>query len=50
MENKQIKDISLPDDQLVIMIQRDQKSIVPNGTTPILEKDTLVTIQIHEEK
>lgn len=49
-KNKQIKDISLPDDQLVIMIQRDQKSIVPNGTTPILEKDTLVTIQIHEEK
>ena len=48
-KNKMIKDISMPSNQLIIMIQRDEQSIVPNGTTLILENDTLVTIQMQEE-
>ncbi len=43
------KDISLPSDQLIIMIQREDQSIVPNGTTSILENDILVTIQTDNE-
>ena len=48
-KNKLIKDISLPSDQLIIMIQREDQSIVPNGTTSILENDILVTIQTDNE-
>lgn len=31
------------------MIQREDQSIVPNGTTSILENDILVTIQTDNE-
>ena len=31
------------------MIQRNHQSIIPNGTTPILENDILVTIETQDE-
>ena len=48
-KDKLVKDISLPAKQLIIMIQRNHQSIIPNGTTPILENDILVTIETQDE-
>ena len=46
-ENKQIKDLNLPSNRLIIMIQRDKNNIiVPVGETTILEDDTVVMIEV----
>ena len=45
--NKQIKDLKLPSNRLIIMIQRDTNNIVvPVGETRILENDTVVMIEV----
>lgn len=46
-ENKQIKDLKLPSNRLIIMIQRDTNDIiVPVGETKVLENDTVVLIEV----
>lgn len=46
-ENKQIKDLKLPSNRLIIMIQRDSnKIIVPVGETTVLEDDTVIMIEV----
>ncbi|MDO5027766.1 MAG: potassium/proton antiporter [Bacillota bacterium] len=48
--NKTVKEINLPDDELIIMVQtRDNEIIVPTGATIICEGDTLVTIKANED-
>ena len=45
-ENKQIKDLNLSPNRLIIMIQRDTHNIiVPVGDTRILENDKVITIE-----
>lgn len=41
-QGKMIKDLQLPPDTLIIMVLRDQASIMPNGDTMILEGDIAV--------
>lgn len=46
-ENKQIKDLNLSPNRLIIMIQRDTHNIiVPVGDTWILENDKVITIEV----
>lgn len=40
--NKKIKNIVIPPDTIIVMLQRDGKNIVPNGSTEILAGDTIV--------
>lgn len=49
-ENKLIKDLNLPVDRLIIMLQdKEGKVIVPVGDTYVLEGDTLIMIQVEHE-
>ncbi len=41
-KNKLIKDITFPENTLVITIKRGDKNLVPNGNTEILEGDNIV--------
>lgn len=46
-ENKYIRDINLPDNHLIIMIQRDTENIVvPVGDTQILADDKVIMIKV----
>lgn len=46
-ENKYVKDLELPGDRLIIMVQRKGSDIiVPIGDTLILEDDTLIMIKV----
>lgn len=46
-ENKSVKDLELPDDRLIIMLQdKDNEIIVPIGETLLLEGDKVVMIQV----
>ena len=47
-KNKHVQEISLPKNQLIIMIERNGNSIVPNGHTTIYENDILVIIHTKE--
>lgn len=40
--NKRVKNISLPPETLLILIQRDENSIVPKGNTKIKENDKVI--------
>lgn len=40
--NKQISEITIKPNTIIIMIQRNEKIIIPNGNTTIIENDTLV--------
>lgn len=41
---KKVQDISLTDKQLIVMIQRNQKIIIPQGKTLLKENDVLILI------
>lgn len=46
-ENKSIKELDLPGNRLIIMVQdKDDKVIVPVGDTLVLEGDTIVMIEV----
>lgn len=46
-ENKRIKDLKLPSNRLIIMIQRDTSNIIiPIGETKVLKNDTVVLIEV----
>ena len=46
-ENKKIKDLKLPSNRLIIMIQRDTNNIVvPVGETRVLANDTVIMIEV----
>lgn len=46
-ENKEINELELPSNRLIIMIQRDTHNIiVPVGDTTILENDTVIMIEV----
>ena len=46
-ENKRIKDLKLPSNRLIIMIQRDTSNIIiPIGETKVLKNDTVVMIEV----
>lgn len=40
--NKKIKDLDLPKNNLIVMIKRDNQTIVPNGKTTLLDEDLVV--------
>ncbi len=43
-ENKKISEAGVPDNVLIIAIERNGEEIIPKGKTIILEGDTLLTI------
>lgn len=48
-ENKRIKDLKLPSNRLIIMIQRDTSNIIiPIGETKVLKNDTVVMIEVED--
>ena len=49
--NKHIKELKLPSDQLIVMVQRnDNDIVVPNGDTMILESDKVIMLKIEQSK
>lgn len=42
MANKLIKEITIPEDILIVLIKRDKENIIPNGSTIVLPGDILV--------
>lgn len=49
--NKYIKELKLPSDQLIVMVQRnDNDIVVPNGDTMILESDKVIMLKIEQSK
>ena len=40
--NKTVRELAIPDNQLIIMIIRDEEKIIPNGDTIVLENDILL--------
>lgn len=49
-ENKAVKDLDLPSDRLIIMIQdKNSQIIVPRGDRTVLERDTLIMIQVEHD-
>lgn len=43
--NKEIKDIKIPNNQIIAMVLRDGKTIIPDGKTIIMENDIVVLYQ-----
>ena len=45
-----MKDLDLPSDRLIIMIQdKNSQIIVPRGDRTVLERDTLIMIQVEHD-
>ena len=43
--NKTLEEIRMPENQLMIMIIRDEEKIIPNGDTRVLEEDTVLVFE-----
>ena len=44
-KNKRIGELEIPEQTLIIMIQRGNETIIPNGDTVLCEKDMMVVAQ-----
>ena len=44
-KNETLKNIKLDNGELILMIQRDESTIIPDGNTLILTNDTLVVVK-----